>query len=124
MKWISEDRKRNFILFHKPQKFPEIRVQNWIAASDIKIRQPVIDLAEVQAVIKRVLYLLPVHAVQLLIAIFRKNVAVLAPLIAFIGDVPLKRKILFHHNLLQIQNLLSDLLPKSPVLDIFTPRWK
>ena len=73
-----------------------------------KIRQTVIDLAEVQAVIERVLHLLPGHRIRLLVAVFRKNVAVLAPLVAFIGDMPLERKILFHVILLAQMGRISE----------------
>ena len=98
VEWIAEDGERNAVLLHQPQQFPEVRVQNRVAAGDVEIRQAVIDLAEVQAVIKGVLHLLPGHCIQLFIAVLGENVAVLAPLVTFIRDMPLKRKILFHRD--------------------------
>jgi hypothetical protein len=41
------------------------------------------------------LNLLPTHRIQRFAVVFRKDIAVLAPLVALVGDVPLKRKI-FH----------------------------
>jgi hypothetical protein len=59
----------------------------------------VVDLAEVQAVVKGVLHLLPGHRVRLLAGVAGEDVAVLAPLVTFVGDVPLKGEV-FHTILL------------------------
>ena len=56
---IAEDRKWNAVLLHQLTQPPKVRVQNRIAASDVKVRKTVIDLAEVQTVIESVLHLLP-----------------------------------------------------------------
>ena len=55
-----------------------------------------------------ILHLLPGHRVQLLVAVLRENVAVLAPLVAFIRDMPLERKILFHGILLVVVGRISE----------------
>ena len=62
----------------------------------IEIRNPVVYLAEVLAVRHDLLHLLPGHALQLLTAFPGKNIAVLAALVTFICDMPLKRKITSH----------------------------
>ena len=95
MERIAEDGERNTVLLHQPQQLPEVRVQNRVAASNVKIRQAVIERTEVQAVIKGVLHLLPGHCIQLFIAVLGENVAVLAPLVAFIRDMPLEEKYCF-----------------------------
>ena len=46
-------------------------MQDRVAAGKIEIWDTTVDLAEVQAVVKGLLHLLPAHAVQLLMAIFR-----------------------------------------------------
>ena len=96
VEWISEDGKRYAVFVEQFQKPPKIRVQDRIAARDVEIGQTVINLAKVKAIIKSVLHLLKVHRIDLFTGISQKNVTVLAPLIAFICNVPLKSKILLH----------------------------
>jgi hypothetical protein len=96
MKWVSENGEGDLMGFQKRKELPEIRMQNGVSTGNIKIRKPVVYLAKVQAVVERVLHLLPRHGIQLLAGIPRENIAVLAPLVAFVGNMPLKRKILFH----------------------------
>ena len=105
---VAQNGEGDVVFRHQSQQLPEIRVQNGVAAGDVEIRQTVIDLAEVQAVVEGVLHLLPGHCIQLLVAVFRENVAVLAPLVAFIRDMPLERKILFHVILLVVMGRLSE----------------
>ena len=57
-----------------------------------------VDLAEVQAVIKGILHLGPGYGVRFFAGVLSENVTVLAPLVTFIGDVPLKGEI-FHRKL-------------------------
>ena len=71
-------------------------MENRIAAGNIEIRHTAIHFAEVLAVGHDLLHLFPRHAVQLLAGILRKDIAVLAPLVAVVCDMPLKSKILFH----------------------------
>ena len=78
------------------QQPPEVRVQNGIAAGQIEIRKSAVYLTEIETIKECVLHLLPGHAVELAAGIAGENIAMLAPLIAFIRDVPLKRKNLFH----------------------------
>ena len=75
---------------------PEVRVHDRIAAGQIEIRKSAVYFAEIETVIECVLHLLPGHAAWLSAGIAGENIAMLAPLIAFIRDVPLKRKILLH----------------------------
>ena len=49
-----------------------------------------------------------INAAVVLIAVFRENVAVLAPLVAFIRDMPLERKILFHVIPLVVMGRISE----------------
>ena len=78
------------------QKPPEIRMQNRISAGQIEIREPVVHLTEIKAVVEGVLHLLPGHAVRFTAGIAGEDIAMLAPLVALVCDMPLKRKILFH----------------------------
>ena len=71
-------------------------MQNRIATRKVKRRKPVVDIAEVKTVIERFLQLLPRHGVEFSAGIAGKNVAVSASLIAFVSNMPLERKILFH----------------------------
>ena len=100
MKWVAKNCERDIACFQQAQQIPEIRVQNGVSAGDVKVRAAVIDLAEIEAVIKRVEHLLPRHGVDLFTGVFGENVAVLAALVAVIGDVPLKRKIRSHGSFL------------------------
>lgn len=97
-------------------------MQDRVAAGKIEIWDTTVDLAEVQAVVKGLLHLLPAHAVQLLMAIFREDVAVLAPLVAIIRNVPLKRKILFHLVLPAPMGRTSESTP-SAVLSEIRPKF-
>lgn len=97
-------------------------MQDQVAAGKIEIWDTTVDLAEVQAVVKGLLHLLPAHAVQLLMAIFREDVAVLAPLVAIIRNVPLKRKILFHLVLPAPMGRTSESTP-SAVLSEIRPKF-
>ncbi len=96
VKWIAHDGERNFMCLEKLQQPPEILMQDRIASGQIKIRQPSVNLAEVEAVIEGILHLFPGHTVRLPAWISGENVAVLAALVAFICDMPLEREILFH----------------------------
>jgi len=71
-------------------------MENRIAAGDIEIRHTTVHFAEVFAVSHDLLHLFPRHAVQLLAGILRKDIAVLAPLVAVVCNMPLKSEILFH----------------------------
>jgi hypothetical protein len=71
-------------------------MQDRISAGNIKVWQTAIHFTEIEAVIEGVLHLLPCHGIQFFTGIAGKNVAVLAPLVTFIRDMPLKSEILFH----------------------------
>ena len=70
-------------------------MQDRIPSGDVKIRKPAVSLAEIKTIMEGFLHLLPIHRVQFLAVVLRKNVTVLAPLVARVGDVPLKREV-FH----------------------------
>jgi hypothetical protein len=71
-------------------------MQDGVSAGKVKIRQTAVSFTEIEAVGKNSLHLFPGHGDQLLMGIAGKNIAVLAPLITFIGNMPLKSEILFH----------------------------
>ena len=96
VKGVSHDREWYMVFMKQFQQTPEVRVQDRIAAGQIEIRKPAVYFAEIETVIECVLHLLPGHAAWLSAGIAGENIAMLAPLIAFIRDVPLKRKILLH----------------------------
>ena len=96
MKRIAHQGKRNVLAFQQDHQFPEIGMKDRIAAGDIEIRNSVVYLAEILAVRHDLLHLLPGHALQLLTAFPGKNIAVLAALVTFICNMPLKRKITSH----------------------------
>ena len=76
------------------------------------------DFAKVQAVVEGVLHLLEGHAVQLFAGVFGEDVAVLAALVAVVGDVPLEGKIGFHgrSSFLIYENRLTGSVQVFPVL--------
>lgn len=96
MEGIAQDGEGDAVLLHQGQQLPEIRVQDGVAAGDVKVGQPAVDIAKVQAVVKGILHLRPGHGIQRLAVVFRKDIAVLATLVALVGDVPLEREILLH----------------------------
>ena len=83
-------------------------MQNRIATRKVKIREPVIDIAEVKAIIERFLQLLPRHGVGLATGVTGKNVAMPASLIALVSNVPLERKVFFHVRPLRAAFCLYD----------------
>ena len=96
MKGIAQNREGDMMLFEQRKQLPEVRVQNRVAAGEIKIRCAVIDLTEIKTVVKRILHLIPGHGIEMFAVVFRENITVLAPLVTVIGDVPLERKIRIH----------------------------
>ena len=100
MKWVAKNCERDIACFQQAQQIPEIQVQNGVSAGNIKVRAAVINRTKVETIIKRVEHLLPRHGIDFFAGVFGENVAVLAALVAVIGDVPLKRKIRFHDSFL------------------------
>ena len=66
MERIAEDGEGEAVRFHQLEEPPEIRVQDWVAAGDIKIGQPIVDRAKIEALVKGFLELCPAHGIQLL----------------------------------------------------------
>jgi hypothetical protein len=106
MKWIAKNRKWNLVFLHQSKQFPEIRMQDRISSGNIKVWDTAKSFAEIQAVLKGLLHLLPCHAIQFFTGITGENVAVFAPLVAFIRDMPLKSEILFHLNVFSLSQKL------------------
>ena len=69
---------------------PEIRVKNGIAACHIKIRLTTKLFTQTLRLIDDVQHVLPRHALEPLAGSVREDIAMLAALIAFVGDVPLE----------------------------------
>ena len=96
MKWIAHQGEGDIPGFQEYHQFPEIGMKDRIAAGDVEIWSSVIDFTEIFAVIHDRPHLLPGHTVKFLAAFAGENIAVLAALIAFISNMPLKRKIRIH----------------------------
>ena len=96
MERIAENSKGDIVLFQQFQQLPEIRVKDRVAPGDIKIGKPIVNLAEIQAVLESFPDLIPVHKIRLSAVVFRKNIAVFTALIALVCNMPLEGKILFH----------------------------
>jgi hypothetical protein len=71
-------------------------MEDRVATSYVKIRYPVIYNTEILTVCHNLLHLLPSHAGKALTALPRENITVLAALVTFVRNMPLKRKILAH----------------------------
>ena len=72
------------------QESPEIRVEDRIAAGQVEVGRPAVDLTEIQAVVKGLLHFLPGHGFQACMIAGGEDVAMLAPLVALVRDMPLK----------------------------------
>jgi hypothetical protein len=88
-------------------------MQDRVAAGNIKVWQTTIHFTEIKAVIEGVLHLLPSHGIQFFTGIAGKNVTVLAPLVTFVRDMPLKSEILFHLILASLSLSIKKLLKKT-----------
>ena len=97
---IAEDRKLDIVVVEQFKQPPKVRVQDRIAARQIEVRCAAEHLTKIKAVVEGVLHLLPRHGFQAGVLAIREDVAVLAALVALIRDMPLKRKIRFHHDYL------------------------
>ena len=95
MKRISENGKLAFMLVQKLRQPPKIRVQNGIAAGNIKIWSTVVNLAKIQTVAECLFYLFPCHGNKTSMFTWWINIAMFAPLVTFVSYVPLKTK-MFH----------------------------
>jgi hypothetical protein len=96
MERISHNRKWNIPALKQHHQFPEIRMEDRVAAGNVEIGHSVIDLTKIFTISNHLLHLLPGHALKLLASLSRENIAVLAALVTFICDMPLKSKILAH----------------------------
>jgi hypothetical protein len=71
-------------------------MQDWVATCQIEVRLTAKGLAKVPAVFQHSLHLEPCHAVDAFAVIFSKDIAMFAPLVTCVSNVPLKGKIRFH----------------------------
>ena len=76
---------------------PKIGMKNGVAARNVKVRLATDALAERLGLIDDLDHLLPRHALKTSAGTVGKDIAMFAALIAFIGNVPLKSKILLHN---------------------------
>ncbi|ERI69921.1 hypothetical protein HMPREF1548_02821, partial [Clostridium sp. KLE 1755] len=96
MEGVSQNGEGDFMLFQQFQQSPEIRVQNGVASGYVKIRGAGQLSAHIQAVVQHLFHIAIGHLSQLFTAVFRKYIAVPAPLIAVVCYVPLKGEIRVH----------------------------
>ena len=92
MKRIAHDRERIFLCMQPLDQSPKIVVKNRIAAGDVKQRTPLECSAEVLAILERREHPIETHRLKRLAIVLGEDVAVLATLIARVGDMPLKRE--------------------------------
>jgi hypothetical protein len=71
-------------------------MEDRIAAGNVKVRDPVVNLTEVLTVGHNILHLFPCHCFQIPATGTGKNITVFAALVTFICDMPLKCEILTH----------------------------
>ena len=90
MERISHDGKGYLLFLKSFQQPPEIRVQNGISPRQVEVRLTAKVPAKILAVFQHCLHIFPRHAVDTFLLAFRKNIAVLATLVAVIGDMPLE----------------------------------
>ena len=94
MKWIAENRKRDIPLFEQGKDFPKVTMKNRVTTGDIEIWQTVQLTAHLLTLPDYLPGFFKRHLYQMRVS-FGKNVAMFAPLVATVGDMPLKREI-FH----------------------------
>jgi hypothetical protein len=94
MEGIAQNGKGDLVFLHQFQQLPEVGMENGVASGEIKIGESVIYLAKIQTIVEGILHLLPTHGIQGLAVVFGKNIAVFAPLVTLVSDVPLKGKII------------------------------
>ena len=94
MKRIAENRKRNIPLLKQGKNCPEVTMKNRVATGDIKIWQTIHLMAHLHTLPDYLFCFFKRHLYQMWMS-FGKYIAMLAPLVAAIGDMPLKREI-FH----------------------------
>jgi hypothetical protein len=98
MKRISHQRKRDTLLMQHFQDVPKARMKYWIATRNIKIGEAVHLTTHFATRVDYRQAALPTHLDKLGMPL-AEDVAMLATLVADIGDVPLKCKV-FHLRLL------------------------
>ena len=107
MKRIAENCKMNIPLFEQAKDCPEVTVKNRVTTGDIKIWQPVHFTAHLLTLPYYLPGFFKRHLYQMGMS-FGKYIAMFTPLVATVGDMPLKREI-FHKFLVNDSDVRTDL---------------
>ena len=92
---VAQDGKGKVPLLQQPGQLPELGVEDGVPAGEVEVGQAAGPAAEGLAVFDDPDHVLQGHLLELGVAAQGVDVAVLAPLVAGLGDVPLKSKV-FH----------------------------
>ena len=106
------------------QQIPETAMENRVAAGDIEVRRTVHPLRHTADVIERTNQPFPRRFYQRRVSL-GEDIAVFAPLVALVGYVPLKGKILFHCLLIWRKDTTKNrhmqlLMKKNLFLQVFS----
>ena len=93
MKRVAENGEAYLLRAESFEEFPEIAVKYRVSASDVEVWCTSESLAEVQAVSEDLPEIFAGHGLRNVSVFAGIDVAVFAALVAFVGDVPLKREI-------------------------------
>jgi hypothetical protein len=96
MERVSHEAERNLLIFQKRKQPPKFFVQDGVAAGYVKIGNPLKLGTHAHALFQSLFHTGPIHTADRNMVVFRENVAMDAPLIAVIRNMPLKRKIFVH----------------------------
>lgn len=94
MKRIAENGERYAAFLYHGQYLPDVAVQQRVSPSDVKVRQPVDFPAHFLTLRGHLLCLVERHLYQMRMPLC-EDIAVVAALVATVGDMPLKREV-FH----------------------------
>ena len=79
------------------QQIPKPWMQNWVSTCDVEVWQPVHTVRHIHNVVERLSEILPLGFANFMITI-GKDIAMPTTLVALVGNMPLKCKILFHNH--------------------------
>ena len=99
MEGVAQDGKGQIPLLQQFCQLPELGMQDGVAAGDVEVGQTPRLLAEGLTVFNDLDHIVKGHLFELGVAAQGVDIAVLAPLVASLGNVPLKRKV-FHDRFL------------------------
>ena len=91
------------------QQIPKPWMQNWVSTCDVEVWQPVHTVRHIHNVVEGLSEILPLGFANFMITI-GKDIAMPTTLVALVGNMPLKCKILFHNhkNLRAKDRIISD----------------